>query len=649
MSSVQSNPFYNNIVTEPRQIETALRGLNDVALTRVLETFSLLESGRAGSIPHSLFITSPQPGFGKSHLIGRIFQKLEGRATLIYIPPFEDPDTCWKSLLERVVDELSLPQRDKGTDETTQLEHVAKGVLTHLVSDRLAHQFSDMQLEVTKSRIDSFFSQPKYVEQLANHLHRRGFRPNATALTLLNLLYAYLNAVEQDDYMLRLACLDWLHGDRIDEEEAQRIGILNRDNTRMDASSREVNELSKKRLLDILMLGSFYRPFVLCFDQTETYGKYPDLSRSLAIVIQTLVDYGENSLTLLTANIDPWINTITPHWEDSHKDRIEKPFIELEGLLQSQAIELIYNRLNRADVETERIEAFIGYQGFVDKAFSANVMIGIRKFLELCQHQWQAFTEQPPLSKPDVEAVYDEYRDKFSKQQRPFQFDRDVLNWFVTDLASNSTHFIVEKIRNEQQDPMTLWRHGKKRVLFGFEAGSHWKRWNSIARHAVAYCEEHPGSNVVYMRTPEQRIIPGENWKVKPDIEKAMQNGLTIRALGGDDLVTFNAARHLYQDALQGDSAFSEKEVVAFLTRRFETGWLALFTQLKQQNRATCEAIMKAVEEKRVMSLDVLNATLNTAYTPEEIAGQIQKECRRIRIHASAQETILQWLPGTSA
>lgn len=639
------NPFAESIVTEPRRIETSIKGLNDEALNRVLSAYKLLQDQPAMQrhADRAVLITSTQPGFGKSHLIGRIFQQLEGEATLIYIPPFEDPDTCWKSLLERVVEELSLPQRDQ-SDETTQMEYLANGVLSHLVADRLKHQFSefDMEVEVTKGRIDAFFKQPKYVEQLATYLHRHGYRPHARAVSWLYLLYGYLDSVEKEDYMRKLACLDWLHGDRIDEEDAKALGIMSRDNPRSDASSREINELSKKRLLDILMLGSFYRPFVLCFDQTETYGKYADLSRSLAIVIQTLVDYGQNSLTLLTANFDPWINMITPNWEDAHKDRIAKPFIELEGLSHSQALELIHNRLQNADVDAGRIEAFINQKAFVEKAFAETPMIGIRKFLERCQHQWQTFNEQPPLPRPEVEATYQQYYDKLLHQARPLQFDRDVLNWFVTDLPFQVADFDVSKVRNTNQDPMTRWQRGEREVQFGFESGSHWRRWKSIAEQCGSYLDEHPGHAIVYLRTPEQPIVPGAKWKVTPEINAVCRRGLVIHCLTREELIALNAARHLYQDALQGDVHFSEAEVLQYLKTRFDALWESFIGA-----RPTCTDLLFLVEQKRMVSLEEVNAELGTAFSTDEIKTRCVDA--RMRVHISEEATILQWLPDASA
>ena len=60
-------------------------------------------------------VVSPQPGYGKSHLIGRLFASLEGRATLIYVTPFQSASLCWQSVLLRTVQELTFPDRSENS------------------------------------------------------------------------------------------------------------------------------------------------------------------------------------------------------------------------------------------------------------------------------------------------------------------------------------------------------------------------------------------------------------------------------------------------------------------------------------------------------------------------------------------------------
>jgi hypothetical protein len=77
---------------------------------------------------------SPARGYGKSHLLGRLFAELGRRATKVYLRPFQDPYKAWHSILLLTVQELSRPE-DETIDARTQLSYMAVGTLAHIVAD----------------------------------------------------------------------------------------------------------------------------------------------------------------------------------------------------------------------------------------------------------------------------------------------------------------------------------------------------------------------------------------------------------------------------------------------------------------------------------------------------------------------------------
>ena len=145
-----ADPFADWVFREPRQPNTpSVAGLNDHALGKLLGQFRRLATPRLpGSSPSTSLrrlsesaqlVVSPQPGYGKSHLIGRLFAALEGSATLIYVTPFQSASLCWQSVLLRTVQELTFPDRLAPADTAagepaTQLDAFAHGVLAHLVA-----------------------------------------------------------------------------------------------------------------------------------------------------------------------------------------------------------------------------------------------------------------------------------------------------------------------------------------------------------------------------------------------------------------------------------------------------------------------------------------------------------------------------------
>ena len=141
MSKLPINPFAENIVGEPRRIETPVTGLNDSTLEKLTNAFESLTEVPLPRVnrrvPHALLVTSVEPGYGKSHLLGRLFRKLEHRATLIYVRPFQDPSSYWRSLLDRLAMELEYPDQADAVacapGELSQLDVFARHVLAFLL------------------------------------------------------------------------------------------------------------------------------------------------------------------------------------------------------------------------------------------------------------------------------------------------------------------------------------------------------------------------------------------------------------------------------------------------------------------------------------------------------------------------------------
>src|SRR6516225_8218473 len=115
----QMDPFEDTVVREPREVAFSVKGLNDAPLDRLLTEFASLDAGR---LPRSRpvrakkaqLVVSPDRGYGKSHLLGRLFAALGRRTTKVYLRPFQDPYKAWHSILLLTVQELNRPE-----DETT--------------------------------------------------------------------------------------------------------------------------------------------------------------------------------------------------------------------------------------------------------------------------------------------------------------------------------------------------------------------------------------------------------------------------------------------------------------------------------------------------------------------------------------------------
>ena len=247
------NPFAERVFREPRQPHASVAGLNDHALGKLLAQFRRLRpdgvaagSRRALSEPAQL-VVSPQPGYGKSHLLGRLFTALEGRATLIYVTPFQSASLCWQSVLLRTVQELTFPDRVEspaalpGVEPPTQLDAFAHGVLAHLVAGlieqgRVEHPDpAGAAAWLRDNPVEAFsLSDPDhpwagwmravfehYHRDLENELRRAGLQTQSPGW--LRVLFRYAASRPEDE--ARALALGWLSGQALEPDEAKALGL----------------------------------------------------------------------------------------------------------------------------------------------------------------------------------------------------------------------------------------------------------------------------------------------------------------------------------------------------------------------------------------------------------------------------------------
>src|SRR5262245_50773909 len=119
------NPFEDNAIREPRAVRYSVAGLNDEPLNRLVAKFKRLTVGGLPRVPITAdtaqLVVSPDAGYGKSHLLGRLFQKLGAQAIQIYVRPFQNPERAWSSILLTTVQELERPSQ-YSRNSGTQLE-----------------------------------------------------------------------------------------------------------------------------------------------------------------------------------------------------------------------------------------------------------------------------------------------------------------------------------------------------------------------------------------------------------------------------------------------------------------------------------------------------------------------------------------------
>ncbi len=687
-SELEVNPFEDDVVTEPRRVSFSVKGLNDNPLETLVAGFRELTKGELPRGPiaaqKAQLVVSPDRGYGKSHLLGRLFKRLGEDATLIYLRPFQDPQRIWISILQATIQELERANQN-GQEAGSQLEAFSKGVLAHVAADHMAeggvedysriesavkylraHPLkvlghapgSNALIQWMKSRLDD----RAVLQKLAGLLRNRGVVLSGRETAWLKVLAAY--GFNGSDSLERDAALKWLRGDPLEIEELQVLKLLAADNEgRPDSSSREINELCFQRLKGLCVLSSYYRPFVFCFDQTEFYGSDRVLVNALAQGVEALYATVPNQLTIVTTNSANWTEDVLPVMEPAFKNRFS-PEIRLEGITVDQAKDLIQARLADFRVEDASILDFID-GGWLGAQFNVIPQIGVRDLLIAAAARFRALARpsNEPRPKTALADLFAIEVNKIRTNKVLHHYNQDCLMWFAQALAEGYQKVAIRKPDNRYFAVQWVWQD--RSIYFAFESGDHHARWGAIARESIALAGSARRFGAVVFRTPDLKPIPRPTWgAAKKQIEDSEMKGLRVVPLSLDEVCDLHAARELYSNALQGNICYDAAEVLPWLKTRFEP-WLDRYSQptfvrspsegtppavriqpntspQKSLTEAQLRTVLNFVSQRMLVDINEVLRSLGDVSLKTAVLRAIEGN-RNVKAHPGPQTIYLQW------
>ena len=595
------NPFENNVVFEPRDAERSVRGLNDKPLEKLRKQFARLETEdfprTRPTFLKAQLVTSAEPGYGKSHLIGRLFKSLDGRATQIYVRPFQDAAASWRSLLLRVVQELNRADDPKAP---TQLDEFAHGVIGRLLSRLMkqrrvsltdgdsaavARKLSERPLRAfdsphgwlaTFSEADFERVLPLCVEELADS----GLVFHRPPQEWLRVLCAYARSPRHSEE--RAICLEWLKGEASSEEDARRIGLNPAAMPLGGQTAAHRNEAAMQCVQDFCALAGFYRPFLFCFDQTELFTSDVELMIEFGSVVDRLVSHGLNVMAVVTANLEPWTRLIKKNLQTALHDRFSDP-IELEGMNELQAGRLCRQRLERWDLDAHEIERFCD-PAWLAGLFEEKKTCSVREFLRRCARRCEELAEHRPGIAPErtLEDFLRHYENEIAAHAQMLEFDPDILRWAVGPELVNDggAELRCEKHAGSKQGFSVHWTAADREVFFGFEESAHWKRWEAIVRDAATraahFAAQDKTVRMIFFRTAEQPPVPNPRWQSLAPQFSAARDFLSVHTLALPEMRRLYAAYELYANVVEGNAPFSREETLAFIRGQLRPWWTRL-------------------------------------------------------------------------
>jgi len=485
-------------------------------------------------------------------------------------------------------------------------------------------------------------------------------RLNASSGSWLGVLGKY--AYTLDNYDTRQACLDWLRGGSVDEEQANLIHIGKADRPGAELALNDVNELCKERIMDLCCLAGFYRPLLFCFDQTETYAVDPVNAQTFGLVIQTMVDDCLNQMTVITANQHPWYRTIQPHWQEAHIHRLRQPHIDLESLTRQQAEELLEHRLEGWNLPEKKVAKMVDRKWLNDLP-ALKSGLGVRQFLYECRKRWKPPTPGPVTAESkekELDHLFQSYLQKVRAQPKRMVFDPDVLFWLVREVARDLPGIVVEEHKSQKGYFVLRWKADGVNVYFGFEPGSNWSRWSAINREAKRLFDGAPATKVLFFRTPELKEIPSPTWKSAPQLREGKAKYLHILHLDRPEMGELYSSYDLYSDAAEGNIPFDRGDVFTFIRKQLTPFWSRILQSDPGKWGAEEEAPPKSTKEgpkkklvdqvrdivkrEKFLSMQDLMVRISPPVTEDQL-HKAHSCIREIKVHVSPTMTVLQWRP----
>jgi hypothetical protein len=612
-ASLPVNPFEADVIREPREVTFSVEGLNDRALNHLIAEFGHLTAGELPRSPIQLLkarLVVSEPGYGKSHLLGRLFHAVGPQATRIYLLPFQAPERAWQSILLATVQELDRPSQHEPREET-QLDAFAMGVLAHIAADFMVnggvkdHNSLKREIEHLRNHPLSFLGRERpnsgLVDwlkariasrldsiKLANLLKTRGVDLQGRERAWLQVLAGY--TFSEKDSVERYASLSWIRGDPLEGEEAAALGLRAGDNDgTVDATAPEINAMSLRRLHGLCALSSYHRPFLFCFDQTEVYGSDKGLAETLGNCISRMHADLPNHLTIVTTNSNNWTDDIRPNIKPADQDRFSEE-IRLEGIEREQSRILLSKRLQDFQLDDGVVDQFIE-AAWLASLFRTQPSIGVRHLLKSAAARFRelgrprAPSERPdrPPKLPTMDEAFAGEVNKVRAKPALHQYNQDCLMWFTQVLSNGFDGVTVKKAKNRYFS--THWEWKDRAVYFAFEGGDNNGRWRAMAQEAVELAAGSRTFAIVF-RTPDLKPIPGPRWvAARQTIDQACRQGLRIERLSLDEVCELHAAREFYSNALQGNVDFAPADVLAWLKARFRP-WFEKYSSLTDRPTA---------------------------------------------------------------
>src|SRR4051812_26626067 len=332
-------PFALDVCASWREVnEQSSAHLNQ----RALEELHVLEAqGRV------VLLSAPRAGHGKTHLLGRVAQRMSSEAVVATVPWQSAADVSWSGCGHGVLHDLAAA----ASPGVPSLQTVCAGILATLLR-RL----------IQTGRIPS--TDPVQALRVLAQDPMALFREGGNARVIGDWMRRHF-----DQLRIPLAAISNLDNPAVVEERLRMFldYVDDPSSARLGGLLVQLEEHSADEVPRFLRLLTIWRPLVLVADHMD--GLYRDPAAGVAVARMTLALTSLPGVhVVLSVNQDLWETTFGRQLPSALEDRLNARNITLRGLAEGDARELIALRLQEAGVGHEDAADFLHFVD-VDRFF----------------------------------------------------------------------------------------------------------------------------------------------------------------------------------------------------------------------------------------------------------------------------------------
>ena len=541
ITSSAGDPWKSQISDVPSINHDVFQGITDI-LDQLSDNPSISTSG----------LVLGEVGSGKTHLICRLLSasaKPNSAFSFSYVQPIEDPCQTFRYLLKEILHSLCHPIHPQ--TKICPLDRlIGKMIIETLKQESLISNNTLKSLE--KNPLSIFYDVSLSLN--LNDIIRKSiqqFRLNCSK-TVLKVFFQY------PDPQKKSAAFDWLKCDIIDQDDADLLGVYDRQNLSNAAIEQEARDL-------IVYLGNllaiFNESLIVCFDRLENL-THDDQIHSLGRMIEFLVDTPKSMLAVIFSRGQQWEEKFRHKFNQQIVTRLETNEFKLKGCSQNQFSEIILSRLQYV-FNDKNLKELYPFEAFIND-LGDQIILPREIISQANKYLKTILKEKIAPSHESIETVFHLYVKNILSDTNHYPPDRSrlrrALSCILMSIFKVSTHEsnyekdkyvdIKCKISNKNNDSVNC--------LFLIDLEKHHRSVDAALNRAIDLQSRDSQFSIYYIR--EKRCPVPEKWKTTHSKFKSLKNyGIQVLFLEIEDIARWYALALLYYDIQEGNISIASE------------------------------------------------------------------------------------------